>query len=59
MPQLIALLSDFMGDNKILSSARKSNNTDRSDCESDDKMSNSTASTDTKDTKEMSSPKSN
>lgn len=53
------LLSDFMGDNKMLSSARKSNAADRSDCESDDKMSNSTASTDTKETKEMSSPKSN
>jgi len=51
--------ADFMSDNnKIMSSARKSTATDRSDCESDDKMSNSTASTDTKD-KEISSPKSN
>jgi hypothetical protein len=49
-----------MGDNnKILSSARKNSITgDRSDCEDDDKMSNSTTSTDTKD-KEISSPKSN
>lgn len=47
-----------MGDNKILNSARKTNAADRSDCESDDKMSNSTASTDTKDEK-ISSPKSN
>lgn len=52
-------LPDFMGDNnKILSSARKISAADRSDCESDDKMSNSTASTDTKDDK-ISSPKSN
>lgn len=56
---LFSILTDFMGDNKnILSSVRKSSAADRSDCESDDKMSNSTASTDTKDDK-ISSPKSN
>lgn len=54
---LSPFLSDFMGDNKMMSTARITN-ADRSDCESDDKMSNSTASTDTKE-KEMSSPKSN
>jgi hypothetical protein len=46
-----------MGGSQDLS-PRKINAGDRSDCEDDDKMSNSTASTDTKD-KEMSSPKSN
>ncbi|CRK86577.1 CLUMA_CG000144, isoform A [Clunio marinus] len=50
--------SEFMGDNKVLNNTRQVGAGERSDCESEDKMSNSTISTDTKE-KEMSSPKSN